>query len=205
VLIDLSVSSCPRQIALGSKNDDGRREWSATLGLPESEASANQPDLAPHCEVVPPPGVGPGRDKADDSCSFEGCRVGFRHPNREGGTIRWVHPTDSPPGLRQAVLLRRKEMPALCILRGCTNVDLEAELRVEIAEHVRWCFPVMAIRAKESLVKHILGIHFKAHRPLFRGHANIVRISPSSKSSRRHRGWDQTGRSVGNSTFAPDS
>jgi len=83
---------------------------------------------------MPPSGVSPSWNKADNRGSLERRFVGFPHPVADGATVRWVHPAFALPVLLQPVDLRREIAPALGIAWQGTDIEFEAKFGVQKVE-----------------------------------------------------------------------
>jgi hypothetical protein len=114
------------------------REGCARFRPSKFQPPSNEADMSLHGVIVPPPRIGPRRDKAGHRRPALRFLVGFPHPITNHAPIRRVHPaTARCPLLAQAILLRREKLRALRVLRRGAYIQRERpELRIGLVEKV---------------------------------------------------------------------
>jgi hypothetical protein len=112
-----------------------RTEMVPTSCASEANAAANEPDFRErHYVVVPPSRVRPGRQQGYHGGAVTSTQAGFSNPFARVHTIGRIHKADAFPLANQAVFGRREVAAAFRVLGDGTDVEREAELRVEFSE-----------------------------------------------------------------------
>lgn len=116
------------------EDDDGGWKRSCRGGCPEPKATTDKSDFAFNCIVMPPSGISPSWNKADNRRSLKRRLISFLHPFRDFATVRGIHPADASPVLCQTVVRRGKKPLTLGIAWKSANVNVESKLDAELIE-----------------------------------------------------------------------